>query len=180
MFLGSDDEFAHAVKFDRGFNAKFAKRVRSVSSRIDEEIRRIEAAEALRKQEHDRAFAIMRENGMPDWARTIVFDEAKEAGVPPCDMMSKCRRVPVVRARQKAIYLVKAQKPMLTLTKIGGWFGLDHTTVIHSLAAHAERCGGHKYVSTDITRRRERCLRWHRNNDAARLDNRRASSTAER
>lgn len=162
MFLESDDEFAHAVKVNRGFSRKFV-----------EQVRRQAAAEILRRKEHEWAFEIMRANGMPDWVRKIVFQEADAAGIPPSDLVLKCRRVPVVRARQKAIYLVKAQKPMLTLMKIGGWFGLDHTTVVHSLAAHAERCGGHRYVSTDIKRRRERCLRWHLERKAALRDHRR-------
>lgn len=65
-------------------------------------------------------------------ARTILLEEAEAAGLTPSDIMSDSRGVPVVRARQRAIWRVAGATGWST-PQIGAFFGRDHTTVIHAI-----------------------------------------------
>ena len=90
---------------------------------------------------HGAARQVMRHNGMPVWVRGIVFDAAVKHGVSAASIVLKLRARAVVAARNEALYRVKEANPDLSLPKIGGWFGMDHTTVIYALARHAEATG---------------------------------------
>jgi chromosomal replication initiation ATPase DnaA len=52
--------------------------------------------------------------------------------------MSPSRIFRVVAARNEAIYQIKAAHPNLSFPQLGKWFRKDHTSIIHSLARHAE------------------------------------------
>jgi chromosomal replication initiation ATPase DnaA len=90
---------------------------------------------------HGAARQVMRDNGMPDWVRQIVFSVAEANEVSAAKIMLKEQSRVAVRARNEALYRVKEAKPDLSLPKIGGWFGMDHTTVMYALARHAEATG---------------------------------------
>ena len=90
---------------------------------------------------HGAARQIMRDNSMPAWVREIVFDAAARHGVSAASIVMRIRSRVAVAARNEALYRVKEAKPDLSLPKIGGWFGMDHTTVIYALARHAEATG---------------------------------------
>lgn len=69
---------------------------------------------AARSEFHRQGLAIFRSRYMPEWARAIVTDVCDRRGVHAIDMAGQSRRVPVVAARNEAIYLIKSRKPILS------------------------------------------------------------------
>jgi chromosomal replication initiation ATPase DnaA len=86
---------------------------------------------------HGAARQIMRDNAMPGWVREIIFNTATKHGVAAASIVLKLRNRPVVIARNEAIYRTKETLPALSAPKIAGWFGMDHTAILHALARHA-------------------------------------------
>jgi chromosomal replication initiation ATPase DnaA len=72
---------------------------------------------------------------------------AERHGISLADLKGADRGVnKVARARQEAMWLMAEEVrpdgfPRYTLSQIAGWFGRDHTTVVHGRRAHAERHG---------------------------------------
>ena len=64
----------------------------------------------------------------------IVAVVARRHGVSPSEIRSERRTSPVVRARQRAVWLCK-RMTLRSLPAIGRAVGRDHTTVLHSLRA---------------------------------------------
>ena len=120
---------------------------------VDEKERdRIEAAERQRAD----GIRILRINGMPEWALTILIGVADRRGVCPSDIGGRKRDVPIVEARREAAYLIKAEKPMLSGPRMGKWFGKDPTTIFHLIACYqAEHAAAPKLVGYNIERHRQ-------------------------
>lgn len=117
---------------------------------------------------HGAARQVMRDNGMPDWVRQIVFSVAEANEVSAAKIMMKEQSRVAVRARNEAIYRVKAARPHLSLPKIGTWFDFDHTTVMYALARHAEATGDSPLTDYNL----DKALRARRAaNRKARLQN---------
>lgn len=71
-------------------------------------------------------------------------------------VLSGDRHYPVTMARAAAMYVLH-RKYGLSLKRIGGIFGRDHSTVHHALARHLERTGKLDHVRVQALRqRRER------------------------
>lgn len=85
------------------------------------------------------ALRTMQERGVPEWVREIIFRSADEANVPADEVLGESRRKPVIPARHRAMYLVKAKKPGLSFNQIANWFKRDHTTTIYAIAHYARR-----------------------------------------
>lgn len=87
---------------------------------------------------HRQAVSRLVRQGMPGWARAIVFDAAQKRGARLDRVVGRSRVFADVNARQAAMYEIKAAKPMLSATLIGKWFDRDHTTVLHAIACRQE------------------------------------------
>lgn len=53
--------------------------------------------------------------------------------------MSRSRKASIAQARQEVFYRLRELDQPPSLPQIGQWMGLDHTTVLHGLRAHARR-----------------------------------------
>jgi chromosomal replication initiation ATPase DnaA len=62
-------------------------------------------------------------------------------GMSPDDITARSRVMAVVTARVHAIALIAEEAPDISLPGIGRGFGLDHTTVIHSIRRYNEAMG---------------------------------------
>lgn len=78
--------------------------------------------------------------------REIARDTAEARGVSLDDLMSrnKCKRF--AHARQQAMWLMFAQSRSdgshrFSIPQIGAFFGMDHTSALYGIKAHAEREG---------------------------------------
>ncbi len=103
------------------------------------EDRQRQRAEELAAKRHAEAMAKLRR--VPKWAFGIITETLETYGVLLHEFLSDCRPVNVVRARHHVYYRIKEAKPTLSSPQIAGWFGRDHTTILHGLACHARRNG---------------------------------------
>jgi chromosomal replication initiation ATPase DnaA len=65
---------------------------------------------------------------------------AEKHGLTMIEIKSRDRSKRIVRPRQEAIYRVRQLG--WSYPRIGRFFGLDHSTCIHSVRVHAERMAG--------------------------------------
>lgn len=73
---------------------------------------------------------------LPDTDDTIagiIARVAAEHGLKVSELLSKCRRIPLIKARHEAIYRVWIEKAPIGLAEVGRRFGLDHTTILSAL-----------------------------------------------
>lgn len=63
----------------------------------------------------------------------IIARVASEHGLMVSELLSKCRRIPLIKARHEAIYRVWIEKAPIGLAEVGRRFGLDHTTILSAL-----------------------------------------------
>lgn len=63
----------------------------------------------------------------------IIARVAAEHGITASLLLSKCRRIPLIKARHEAIYRVWIEKAPIGLAEVGRRFGLDHTTILSAL-----------------------------------------------
>lgn len=104
----------------------------------------------------ERALNTLRRRGVPVWARQIIEEVATRTGV-SLELIAghrKFRRV--VHARNEAIYLMKVYRPALSTPQIAAWFNRDHTSILHSIAAHSELTGAPKLCGYNLQRARKR------------------------
>lgn len=116
-----------------------------------------------REKIRNRILSLLRDRGMPVWARKIVEDVANRHVVGIEFLAVKCMARRVVVARNEAIYLIKAHRPMLSALVIGRWFDKDHTTILYALASHSDRTGDAKLTTYDLNMPRKRnaaFIRW--------------------
>jgi hypothetical protein len=120
---------------------------------VDEKERdRIEAAERQRAD----GIRILRINGMPEWALTILIDVADRRNVCPSEIAGRKRDAPIVEARREAAYLIKEKKPELSGPRLGKWFGKDPTCIFHLIACYqAAHSDASKLVGYNIEKRRQ-------------------------
>lgn len=133
------------------YTKEFIKRANEARARADEE-RQIEARAEARRQ----GLLTFKRRYMPEWARQIVDEAAKKHDVCPSHMAGDNRKYPVVRARNEAIYLIKARKPTLSSTQLANWFDRDHTSILHSIASYSDATGAPVLVGYDLANARER------------------------
>lgn len=74
----------------------------------------------------------------------IVDEVATRRQISPCLIMSRSRARDAVEARQEAMAVAYSKKKWngerkWSLTRIGDYFGRDHTTVMHGIDAHEKR-----------------------------------------
>ena len=88
----------------------------------------------------------------PKW-RVIISEVADKHCMSVKELMSQSHRPNVTLARQEAIYRVRHELHASWLA-IGGMFGRDHTTAIHSYRAYAQRLrrGDFSPLSTQVQR----------------------------
>jgi chromosomal replication initiation ATPase DnaA len=121
------------IQRNAGYSPEFVKQAH--------EARRRRQTEALREQERIRAVKRMQRNKAPAWVAKTIFEVAAAYSVSAADILFGVRSYGVVDARHAAIYEVKAAKPVLSSPQIAKWFGIDHTTVLFSLASHSHKTG---------------------------------------
>lgn len=114
--------------------------------------RRRLAEESLRTMERDQARSVMLVNGMPKWARDLVFSIAEKHGVSPREIMVRNRYRKVVNARREAIYEVRSRKSH-SQNRIAAWFGQDHTTIAWAIVKYAKENGLPQLTGYDVDRR---------------------------
>jgi hypothetical protein len=133
------------------YTKEFIKQALEARQRADEAKILAEKQEARRQ-----GLLTFKRRFMPEWARQIVERACEKHGICPSEMACDNRKHRVVKARNEAIYLVKARKPMLSSPQLGGWFGRDHTSILHSLASYSAATGSPKLVGYDLANARER------------------------
>jgi hypothetical protein len=79
--------------------------------------------------------------GMPEWAREIVREVCERRGIYVDDLAGFNRRYKVVRARNEAMYLVKAAKKSLSSPQLASWFNRNHVSVLYGISSHAHAEG---------------------------------------
>jgi hypothetical protein len=148
------------------FTATKEQRVRSARSAYTKEFlkqaleakQRADEAKILAEKQEARRLGLLafKRRFMPEWARQIVEQTCDKHGICPSEIARDNRKHPAVKARNEAIYLVKARKPRLSSPQIGGWFGRDHTSILHSIASHSAATGSPTLVGYDLANARER------------------------
>lgn len=133
-----------------GYSAEFLRQAREANAR--------RRAQEVAEQERRQAIEVCKSRNTPKWAVEIILEVARARGVSPNDIMSGHRAYPVVDARHEAIYRVKAFKLMLSSPQIAKWFGLDHTSILHSLASYSHQTGAPKLTKYKLKTGRERYL----------------------
>ena len=142
----------YAEPYRPPLNPDFVQRVRA--TRKQEQIMREELARQ-QKADQDRADALARLSA-PSWVVKTILAAADDYGVSPAEILSNCQRKPVLKARNEAIYTVKATKPTLSAPRMGLWFGRNPKSILHSIATHALANGLPKLVGYDVERALER------------------------
>lgn len=117
-----------------------------VARRMHEE--ELRAARQVLESADKIARAEMRKRFVPEWARDIIFGAATEEGVHLGEVIGASRRKDVVRARHRAMYLIKATKPGLSFPQIAKWFAKDHTSTIYAVANYGIRNGLPSFTSS--------------------------------
>lgn len=128
-----EEPFEIAQSKYRGMNPDFVKRV--WARRAERE------ADEAKAEQRRQGLEVLWQRKVPKWAAQLIVDTAAEHDVEPLQILFANRRLRVIAARREAIYRVKAEKPMLSSPRIAGWFGLDHTTILHSLARYSDTTG---------------------------------------
>lgn len=117
-----------------------------IARRVKEEKVR-EARKVLDKAETD-AINILRSRFAPAWVRDIIIAAAEEENAHIGEVIGESRRRDVVRARHRAMYLIKATKPGLSFPQIAKWFDRDHTSTIYAVAHYGLRNGLPAFTSS--------------------------------
>jgi hypothetical protein len=138
-----------------GYTKEFFKRAQAGHHRLSERDRREQIR--LAKLELRRQGLIrFKRWGMPEWARQIIEDVSNRRGICPSELAGNSRSRKVVRARNEAIYLVKARKPGLSSPQMGRWFNRDHVSILYALASYSEANRLPKLAGYDIDNARVR------------------------
>lgn len=74
----------------------------------------------------------------PSWRFLVAYCAVKH-GQDRADILSASRAKPVVAARDEAIHLVRHHVPAIGVTRIGVYFGRDHSTIVSTLQRYSER-----------------------------------------
>lgn len=136
------------------YDAPFGEREYGWRRRADKAL--MERARLAKAEMRRYGLSLFRERRAPDWVRSIIEEVSDSTGVCPSEMAADNRQVHVVRARNTAIYRIKERKPFLSTPQIGNWFGKDHTSILHSLASHAQITGADPLVGYDLEGARAR------------------------
>ncbi|MGB3389470.1 MAG: hypothetical protein WBA88_15965 [Pseudaminobacter sp.] len=99
---------------------------------------------------------LMKSYGAPSWVADIVVETAIGHGASPLAVAGRARDQKSVRARNAAIYQVKATKPNLSSPQIARWFGRNHTGILFALASHQEQTGAPMLTGYRTNRERRR------------------------
>lgn len=143
MSTPSRDPWAVTTQ-NRGYSEAFLKQTREARLRaVKEEMRRI-------------GLATFRGWGMPVWARDILRDVSGRRGVCVNDMASSSRNHKIAMARNEAMYLMKARKPMLSSPQLGRWFSRDHTSILYAISSYQEKNGLPRLVAYDFKSAQDR------------------------
>ena len=105
------------------------------------------AQKVLDRAEVD-AMNILRSRFAPVWVRDIIKAAADDEGAHIGEVIGESRRRDVVRARHRAMYLIKATKPGLSFPQIAKWFDRDHTSTIYAVAQYGLRNGLPAFTSS--------------------------------
>lgn len=83
------------------------------------------------------------------WPMTEIVTEVSAAyGITRADLMGRSKRRRPAIARHHAMWLMRLT-PGRSLTKIGQFFGVDHTTIHHGVRAHEGRVAARRYIDTE-------------------------------
>lgn len=96
---------------------------------------------------------------MPAPMFEIVKKVCQEHNVSLMLVASDSRKRIAVKARNEAMYLIKAARPKLSSFQIARWFDRDHTSVLHGIAGHASKNGLPNLVGFSFERVRARNAR---------------------
>jgi chromosomal replication initiation ATPase DnaA len=83
------------------------------------------------------------------WLMTEIVTEVSAAyGITRADLMGRNKRRKPSIARHHAMWLMRLT-PGRSLTRIGQFFGVDHTTIHHGVRAHEGRLENRRYIETE-------------------------------
>lgn len=136
------------IERNHGYSPEFLERAKRSRQRA--------AAEEMRKQ----GMMKYRRRGMPSWACDIIRDVSDRRGICVDQMASDSRVAVVSRARNEAMYLIKAAKPTVSSPQMGKWFNRDHTSILYGISSHQERYGLPILAGYDVALARIRKREW--------------------
>lgn len=133
---------------DSGLNPVFIAKVRAQ--------RRERMAAAVAESERQQARTKMAQRGCPQAVRDLIERISVERGVSMLAIVTGKRGYQVVKARDEAIYEARQRQTAInkSLPRIAGYFGLDHTSVMASLARYSLRTGKPPLTESSYYRRR--------------------------
>lgn len=131
-----------------GLSAEFIAKVRAA--------RRDRAAALLVATELQQARTLLAKRGCPAAVRDLIERIAVERKVSMLAIVTGRRGYQVVKARDEAIYDIRQRQTAVnrSLTRIGDYLGLDHTTVMAALARYSLRSGRPALTESSYYRRR--------------------------
>lgn len=135
-----------AVPLHKKFLAPKPKRAKS----------RAETAKAAYDELNLLGLRTFRQRGLPEVFREIVKRIAMQRQVPAMLIAGNSRMRVAVWARNEAMYLIKKERPGLSMGHFAKWFDRDHTSAMHGIASHADRNNLPQLVGYDVHRVRER------------------------
>lgn len=139
-----DRPYMRLTAASMGYTPEFIERARSAVT-----------ARTRQTEFNQQGLLVFRNRGMPEWARQIVAEVCSKHMVFISDIAGMSRRHKVVRARNEAIYRVKANKPSLSSTQMANWFDRDHVSILYAIASHSHATGDPMIVGYDLSRVRE-------------------------
>ena len=99
--------------------------------------RELDALEAVKRasaaKKETRLVGAAEQNAKQKSLRLVLRDIAKEHGVTVSDLLSRSYGKKVIAARLSAYAAVQEARPSWSTTRLGMFFGRDHTTILHAL-----------------------------------------------
>lgn len=117
-----------------------------IARRLKQE--KLRAAQTVLDKAEAEAINVLRSRFAPEWVRDIIKAAAEDEGAHIGEVIGESRRREVVRARHRAMYLIKATKPGLSFPQIAKWFDRDHTSTIYAVAKYGLRNGLPAFTSS--------------------------------
>ena len=123
----------------------------------------------FRRKADKSAAEIMRNRGVPAWARGIALAVSEASSIPLHEIIGTSRYRKVVAARNEVFYRLKAGEGSVlgppSYPQIAAWFAREHTGVLYGATIHAMVNDLPRLSQADITtklaRNRERAVaRW--------------------
>lgn len=120
-------------KANRGYNPEFLRRVRAKRAQ----------AQRMATIEREKRIASTRQTvklDAPTWVKMIIADCCRKRAIPADQALRKHVRTPhILACRREIFWRLRNSYFRPSYPRIAGWFGLDHTTVMHAVRKYEQR-----------------------------------------